>query len=95
MVKSGGLVIVECMVRLFNVCINIGNAPEDWRSAIVVPLFNGKGDKKECKNYRGISLLSTPGKLYRRVLIESVREITEVHIRDEPGVFRRGRGCVD
>jgi hypothetical protein len=80
MVKSGGLVIVECLVRIFNVCMNMGNTPEDWRSAIIVPLFKGNGDKKECKNYRGISLLSTPGNLYGRVLIERVSELTEVHI---------------
>jgi hypothetical protein len=80
MVKGGGLVIVECLVRLFNVCMNIGNAPEDWRSAIVVLLLKGNGDKKECKKYRCISLLSTPGKLYGRVLIERVSELTEVHI---------------
>jgi hypothetical protein len=64
-------------------------------SAIVVPLFKGKGDKKECKNYRGISLLSTPGKVYGTVLIERVSEITEVQIRGEQGGFRKGRVCVD
>ena len=31
--------------------------PEDWRSAVNVPLYKGKGEKTECKNYRGISLL--------------------------------------
>jgi hypothetical protein len=95
MVKSGGLAIVERLVRLFNACMNIGNAPDEWRSAIVVPLFKGKGDKNECKNYIGINLLSTLGKVYGRVLIERVTEITEVLIRDEQGGFRKGRGCVD
>jgi hypothetical protein len=37
MVKSGGLVIMEWLVRLFNVPMNMAKAPEDWRSAIVVP----------------------------------------------------------
>jgi hypothetical protein len=80
MVKTGGLVIVEWLVRIFNVCINMGEALEDWRSAIVVPLFKGLGDKKECKNYVGASLLGMPGKLYQRMLIERVSEITEVQI---------------
>jgi hypothetical protein len=39
-----------------------------WKSAVAVQLLKGKGDKKECKNYRGISLRSTPGKVYRRVI---------------------------
>jgi hypothetical protein len=33
--------------------MNIGNAPKHRRGAIAFPLFKGKGDKKECKNYRG------------------------------------------
>jgi hypothetical protein len=69
--------------------------PLEWRSAIIVPIFMGRGDKKECKNYRGIGLLSIPGKVYRRVIIEKVREIIEMQIRDEQGGFRKGRGCVD
>ena len=28
----------------------------DWRSAVIVPLYTGEGEKTECKNYRGISL---------------------------------------
>jgi hypothetical protein len=69
MLKRGGPAVVEWFVRLFNLCVNVGGAPLEWRSAIIVPLFKGKGDKKECKNYRGISLLSTPGKVYGRVII--------------------------
>jgi hypothetical protein len=52
---------MKWLLRLFNSCMNMGNVSEDWRSSIILPLFNSKGDKKECKNYRGISLLSMPG----------------------------------
>ena len=31
--------------------------PEDWRSAVIVPLYNVKGERTECKNFRGISML--------------------------------------
>ena len=40
-----------------------GVAPEDWRFAVIVPLYKGKGKRTECKYYRGISLLSTAGKI--------------------------------
>ena len=39
----------------------------DWRGACIVPLYEGKGDKCECSNSRGISLLSVVGKLFGRV----------------------------
>ncbi len=61
----------------------------------MVPLYKGKGDKYECTNFRGISLLSVVGKVYDKVLIKSVREGTEGGICDEQGGFRRGRGCLD
>jgi hypothetical protein len=63
--------------------MNIVNAPEDWRSAIVVPLLKGIGDNKECKNDTCISLLSMHGKVYGRVTIKRAFEITAVQIRDE------------
>ena len=34
------------------------------RSAVIVPLYMGKEEGTECKNYRGISLLSVVGKIY-------------------------------
>ena len=44
---------------------------EDWRSAVIVPLYNDKGERSECSNYRGISLLSVVGKIYTGILVES------------------------
>ena len=52
----------------------------DWRGACIVPLYNGKGDKSECSNSRGISLLSVVCKLFGRVLIKRVRVGTECAI---------------
>ena len=37
-------------------------------SAVIVPLFKGKGEMIKCKNYRGVSLLSVVGKKYADIL---------------------------
>ena len=68
---------------------------EDWRSALIVPLYNGKGERIECKNYIGISLLSVVRKIYTGILIDRLHRMTGGLIDDEQGVFRVGRGCVD
>ena len=93
--SKGGGAMVDWLVRLLNVCFREGRVPSDWRSACVVPLYKGKGDKYECSSYRGISLLSVVGKVYGRVLIERIRKGTEEVIGEEQCGFRRGRGCVD
>ncbi|MEL7302024.1 MAG: reverse transcriptase family protein, partial [Pseudomonadota bacterium] len=95
MLCFGGDSVLEWLTRVCRVCMTEGVVPKDWQKAIIVPLYKGKGDRGECKNYRGISLLSIPGKVYGRILIERVRGMTEGMIGEEQCGFRMGRGCVD
>ena len=70
-----------------------GVVPEFWGSAVIVPLYTGKGERKKCRNYRGIRLLSVVGKIYAGILIFiRVRRVTQDLIDDEQGGFREGRG---
>ena len=72
-----------------------GVVPEDWKSAVTVPLYKGKGEKTECKNFRDMSLLSVIGKIYAGILVDRVRRVTGGLTDDEQGDFRAGRGCED
>ncbi|KAK3893161.1 hypothetical protein Pcinc_003002 [Petrolisthes cinctipes] len=95
MLKCGGEVVVEWMLLICTLAWRQGEVPEDWRRAIIVPLYKGKGSKDECGSYRGISLLSVPGKVYGKVLTERLMEVTGNKVSEEQGGFRKGRGCVD
>ena len=53
-----------------------GVVPEDWRSFVIGLLHEGKGERTECKNYRGISLLSVVGKINGGILVDRVRRVT-------------------
>ena len=39
-----------------------GRVPEDWQRETIIPIYKGKGDKGEYKNYSGIRSLSVLGK---------------------------------
>jgi exonuclease III len=95
MLKAGGGYTAELLHRLFNLCWQQGQVPGDWTKAVIVPLYKGKGSQQECRNYRGISLLSVVGKMYARILIERVVKVTESKIWDVQAGFRRGMGCTD
>jgi hypothetical protein len=57
--------------------------PQNWKDSIIVPI-NKKGDKTDCNNYRGISLLSTAYKILSNILLARlnlyVSEITGDHL---------------
>ena len=95
MLKCGGESLLEWLRRVCNVCVLEEKVPNDWMRAIIVPIYKGKGDRSECKNYRGISLLRIPGKAYGRILTEKVCSLTERLIGGEQRRFRSNTGCVD
>ena len=93
--KTGGLAVLEWVVRLLNPCFGMGVVPTDWGAACIVPLYKAKGDECECSNSRRISLLSVIGKPYGRVLIKTVNDGTECAIGEEQSGFKQGGGCMD
>ena len=66
------MTVLEWLVRLFNICFMLSIVPVDWVIAYMVPFCKGKGDVYECSNFRGINLLSVVGKVYGRLLINSL-----------------------
>ena len=55
---------------LFTNCWEKGTLLQDLRNAVIVSLYKNKGEKSDCSNYRGISLLSIAGKILARTLAE-------------------------
>jgi hypothetical protein len=42
--------------------------PQQWEESIIVPIYK-KGDKTDCNNYQGVSLLSTAHKILSNILL--------------------------
>ena len=65
-----------------------------WKEGIIIKLPK-KGDLRDCSNYRGIMLLSTPGKVLNRVLLERMKEADDLKLRDQQAGFRWNRSYAD
>ena len=59
--------LLHYLYNLFNKVLDLGHFPEVWSEGYVVPIHK-KGKLVDVNNFRGITLLSTLGKLFMRVL---------------------------
>ncbi|XP_060064977.1 uncharacterized protein LOC132545315 [Ylistrum balloti] len=64
--------------------------PDSWKKGLIMKLPI-KGNLKECKNSRGITLLSVVGKLLGRIIIDRIREGIDIRLRKEQAGYRKGR----
>lgn len=67
-----------------------------WRQGVIAPIFKA-GDPESLDNYRGITLLSVPGKVLEAIINRRMSGALEAEgVLDEAqGGFRPGRGCED
>ena len=94
--KNGLETLVIYLHKLFNKLFQIGYFPENWSEGFIVPIFK-KGDMNEVSNYRGITLLSTLGKLFTRILNNRLNKWAEeynVYIEAQAG-FRKHMSTID
>jgi hypothetical protein len=68
--------------------------PQQWKESIIVPIYE-KGDKTNCNNYRGISILSTAYKILSNILLVWLIPYVNEIIGDHQCGFRRNRTNMD
>ena len=93
--KYGGSKLVKRLVHLFKNIWEKEYVPQDFKDANIVHLYK-KGDKANCDNHRGISLLSVAGKILAKVLATRLtNEVAESILPESQCGFRSGRGTAD
>uniref|UniRef100_A0A5F8GN97 RNA-directed DNA polymerase n=1 Tax=Monodelphis domestica TaxID=13616 RepID=A0A5F8GN97_MONDO len=70
--------------------------PSELRDASIVVLYKNKGTRTACDNYRGISLLSTAGKIFARVILNRLlSSVSEQNLPESQCGFRPDRSTID
>jgi hypothetical protein len=57
LIQAGGEILLSAIHKLINSVWNKKELPDQWKESIIIPVHK-EGDKIDCNNYRGISLLS-------------------------------------
>jgi len=93
--KSCKPALLQHLHELLCLCWEKGHVPQDMRDANIVTLYKNKGDRSDCNNYRGISLLSIVGKVFARVILARLQSLASRVYPESQCGFRTGRSTVD
>ena len=94
--KHGGPALHAKLHELFTCCWKQGKLPQDLRDAVIITLYKNKGEKSDCSNYRGITLLSIAGKILASVLLNRLMpNIADEHLPESQCGFRANRSTTD
>ena len=88
--------VIKPLIIIFNTSLTSGTFPSAWKKANIIPIHK-KGDKMDIKNYRPISLLPICGKLFEKVIFNSLYKYYESNrILDiNQSGFRAGDSCIN
>eukprot|EP01094_Clydonella_sp_ATCC50884_P030094 TRINITY_DN967_c0_g1_i1.p1 TRINITY_DN967_c0_g1~~TRINITY_DN967_c0_g1_i1.p1 ORF type:complete len:1425 (-),score=122.70 TRINITY_DN967_c0_g1_i1:951-5225(-) len=93
--KFGGEAMTRCLVALFNMCNKLEMMPMQFKQCHIYSLWKKRDSPHDARNYRGISLLNTVGKVFVRVLAAEVSHDVDGKLRDEQAGFRPERSTED
>jgi hypothetical protein len=94
LIQAGGNTLRSEIHTLINCIWNKGELSEQWKECIIVPIYK-KGDRTDCSNHRGISLLSTSYKIFSNILLSRLTQYVDEIIGDHQCGFRRSRSTTD
>ena len=72
-----------------------GKAPAAWRADIITALYKRNDSKVDCGNYRPITLLLVPGKVFTRVLLARIKPLLLTNRRPQQSGFATERRTAD
>ena len=94
LVQAGGEAMIDMLLIICNKIWQIGEWPTPWTQSLIITLPK-KGNLQLCQNYRTISLISHPGKVMLRILLNRLKPQAEKIIKEKQAGFRAGRSTTE
>jgi hypothetical protein len=90
LIQAGGETLRSEIHKFIKLIWNKEELPHQRKESIVVPIHK-KGDKTDCSNYRGMSLLSTSYKISSNILLARLTPYANENMWGHQCGFRRNR----
>ncbi|VDP86580.1 unnamed protein product [Schistosoma mattheei] len=92
--KADVAVTTKILHILFNKIWDEEQVPTNRKEGLLIKIPK-KRDLSKCDNYSGITILSIPGKVFNRVLLNWMKDFVDTQLRDQQAEFRKDRSCTD
>jgi hypothetical protein len=94
LIQAGGNTLRYEIIKLTDSIWNQEELPQQWKESVIVPNYRN-GDKTECGNYSGISLLPATYKILSNILVSRLTQYVDEIIGDHWCGFRHNRSTAD
>lgn len=95
LIKYGGEELHSLVWKLFVRMWERERVPDILKVSRISALYKNKGNRSDCNSYRGISLLSEPGKVFARILLNRLKDLSEKILPETQFGFRPDRGTCE
>ena len=85
---------VEMLYSLLEEMCEKEEIPAEWKEGNLIKIPK-KGDLSRYDNFRGIALLSVPGKVLNIIILERMKGEVDKTLHEEQAGFRQDRSCTD
>jgi hypothetical protein len=89
----GGQIVSNVLCQFFNILLDFQLSPSQWNHSLMCAIYKNKGDIKDIKNYRPISLTVVAKRIFEKI-IDAKLGVYKDKLHSLQGGFRKGRSTL-
>jgi hypothetical protein len=68
---------------------------KEWNTTTLLRLYENKGNRKICDNYRCIALLNATSKMFSPIILNRIQDLIDCQLLEIQSGFRANRSTID